>query len=741
MYTSGRFASAVLLVALCLLPLVALGAQPAVTDASSSSDFYTLALTEAQKREVQEKYGTGDLLFKDWPRPFGSSKIPDNSDDAIEYAKGLAVYIGVPIAIAVLSLLSGIVYCACKCFCHCCACCQPRKEGYKDTERWRIFWALIVLLVLAMAAAFYGFASNEQLHSALVSDDKGLASVGLRLIDDVSNELGNYKGMVNTILRLLNSSLDIVVDYLGGTAGLETGTRGLTSHVDELAGSISGLTIYIASANRTFACEFCQTAGSQLAQANQEVKDNADSAFESLNDAKESVLEYLVDARHSIGNATEDAASALDDVRNTTLDMRGTVGDITDLIKEYEGHRRDGSIGIFCLPILALVLAGLGGFFRKSLGLTLTWLLSLLILLLIWILLGVHLPLSLVIGDGCLYVDDYQTDFSRVVNNQQAVDVFDSCLTNTSLVTALGYEEELNFTDSIKFPRLGNVDQIANFSLLRDFDRQVQALTVDTFGFNLTETNVLFDTLNAVRDDDAYWARNNITDLDPATYSERDVVEALKEAILIQLHTEFALEVSLAEIRANTSRVLLHADDLKANLTSFINAIDGIEESVQDLFGVTKEFVMSATCGFLGVRYGEIKNGLCRDGVQSISGLSIAFFCIGLCFIPITILAMITAIRIERPLSAVMALEQYDGQVELQPQGQQQLVNPFAGQSPHGGDEVAFAQANADLDGGGGAAAAAAEDGRRDQIPGMVPGHDDDGGFGQDVEAAQDRAG
>ena len=123
----------VLLVCCFLLPLLTIGARPA----GGNRGFRSLALTEQQKAEVREKYGTGEVLFKDLPRPFGTaevssacfrlfsemmtsfcpvciSQIPDSSDGFKDYALGLVVYAAVPAAIAVFSLIGGVIHCICR---------------------------------------------------------------------------------------------------------------------------------------------------------------------------------------------------------------------------------------------------------------------------------------------------------------------------------------------------------------------------------------------------------------------------------------------------------------------------------------------------------------------------------------------------------------------------------------------------------------------------------------------------
>lgn len=92
-----------------------------------------------------------------------------------------------------------------------------------------------------------------------------------------------------------------------------------------------------------------------------------------------------------------------------------------------------------------------------------------------------------------------------ILSNERAGDIVTSCLLNTSLVTALGIQDQFNFTEKIKFPKLPPIEQVRvklivalrlscawqtfNFSELFALDRSVQALTFSTFGYNSSFTD------------------------------------------------------------------------------------------------------------------------------------------------------------------------------------------------------------------------------------------------------------
>ena len=50
--------------------------------------------------------------------------------------------------------------------CSCCTCCGKKKQGYTHAERWEAYWALVVMIVLAMGVG--SFVCSDLLNSYAV---------------------------------------------------------------------------------------------------------------------------------------------------------------------------------------------------------------------------------------------------------------------------------------------------------------------------------------------------------------------------------------------------------------------------------------------------------------------------------------------------------------------------------------------------------------------------------------------
>jgi len=249
------------------------------------------------------------------------------------------------------------------------------------------------------------------------------------------------------------------------------------------------------------------------------------------------------------------------------------------------GHRLQGTTAVFCLPFLLALLVVAAGVTKLSAlfvgwvavrdprltNCRSTWMISWSVMALFWLGTAVHLPLSLLMGDGCRFadsqldkLDDYLSRNST--SRPDPAQIARACIFNTSLLAvrlgflasfvrfrrhwlvrlqALDVEDQLNFTDKIDFFQLPDIPavrvswspmsiwlavpsskltsstpcvhflhclfsafanaskrhcgcvraQIFNFSELRDFRNQVNALTLGTFGFNGTRLQQVFQEL------------------------------------------------------------------------------------------------------------------------------------------------------------------------------------------------------------------------------------------------------
>lgn len=102
---------------------------------------------------------------------------------------------------------------------------------------------------------------------------------------------------------------------------------------------------------------------------------------------------------------------------------------------------------------------------------------------LMFLLCGIHLPVSVLLGDVCIYADKVEAEPTTVLDEQSAK-VLTSCLTNSSLLDALNLTDSLNFRDNVVFPALPSISDSFNFVLFDNFTNEVNGLTLSTFNYD-----------------------------------------------------------------------------------------------------------------------------------------------------------------------------------------------------------------------------------------------------------------
>lgn len=171
-----------------------------------------------------------------------------DTDKLMNYGIGVGIYLGLPLVFGILTFLCCICFFLCKCLCMCCKCCDPKPEGGSEPSRvlallylfsprvscfvrqatpsrsasfrstfcsdsppslckrasaaslialllflttTDVVWPCVVVCCVASISigTIYGLVSNETLHNALVDDNKGIATVGLRLVGDANCKL------------------------------------------------------------------------------------------------------------------------------------------------------------------------------------------------------------------------------------------------------------------------------------------------------------------------------------------------------------------------------------------------------------------------------------------------------------------------------------------------------------------------------------------------------------------------
>jgi len=277
---------------------------------------------------------------------------------------------------------------------------------------------------------------------------------------------------------------------------------------------------------------------------------------------------------------------------------------------------------------------------------------------------GFHLPISLLLGDVCVYLDDIEQDMSIAIPDPTQAEIVSSCLTNASLADVLNLTEQVSFRDQITFGDIPDISEAFDFTELDTFASEVDSLTVETFGFNSSEIDAMLDRFSndplfAPTPGVPIWTREDIATapLTPAGVLGPVARENYRDGIVTLVETERTLNRTVNDMKRNVTRVTDYVERLEANVTRVNDEVNQIEPIIMPLFDFVDRFLDLATCGFLGVRYYQLKAAMCDTIASSFIMLSLCFFMVGIMGLPIMVMSIILWKRIGKPRTSTEVLE------------------------------------------------------------------------------------
>jgi uncharacterized protein YjbJ (UPF0337 family) len=637
-------AAAAAAAAAALLALCALATQIACAAAAGAAN------------ESDSVTGRATQLRKMIPR-FGPKKFEPTQ----AYAQGVAILGAIPLAFAALTLVSALLFGLCRCcscmgVCHACVW-RPREEGYPWKRRFVPFLLLLGFAGLAAGFASFGLSENERLSKTLAADSGSSFRTFIpKLFSRTAQQIGELRAPVlemRAALRPTAGNASAVIDATLST--VELGTRGFVAKLYALGADMGNLSI-ASAAGGTFNCSYCVSVGERVTDIAEEVENRTGSTLRQFNETVQNTKGTLTDAvddiDDKIGEVDEAVASALDKLGSANK----TANKIVDALRDRDPQRRLGTTIFFAIPVGGLALVVLAALLRSPKLFKLNvWTGGFLLTFFVWLVLAVHLVLTVVIADACDYLTAQEATLPA--RPEAHFKVVHSCLRGSSVVEALNASSQLQFRELIRFPAPVNLSGLFEFGTLAQFQTEVDALTIATFGFNhtqhiaqpLAQLNALLGS-NYVVDSPA--PTDNVSLLDPNVYAEptRSQAAALKQAIVFALTDRDTLNATLAQMRANVSAVVAARDALLVNVSAAQSNIGGLELLVQPFIDTAEALVSTASCGFLGELYYELKALTCTKIVDHFSVMSMALFVIGLAGTPIIILSQVSASRVPRPL-------------------------------------------------------------------------------------------
>lgn len=393
----------------------------------------------ARNAYIQATYGTGRVTQRahDNPTRFGletdlnyvveqhDNDGSDKSSSLQSYVTGVAIWPGIALILSLSSLFLVLPITLCCRNCRCCGKCQSKccqREGPPSDRRKIVSLAVLAaLMAFILAAASAGLAYNQK----VTDTQRQVRQAGHTLMSDTRDKIDELTSDVvalNTSLDAVLPAMQTLVDETAAamTTGISTAQSALTAQGQNMLNATV----------RGYFCSACQTAGYQLISAGEQVGDTLGPVVDALTDIRSEIESTLIDARETIDEAINEAVSRMADAKRETIDFDNNIDHYgTDYVGHYDYIRNSVTAGVYSLAFLVFVLLVLGlltlhysdcskdcsSQTASCAGYT-----SFFVAYVMFLMLAIHVPLSLLVADTCQMVDKREIDISSVFSDDTA---------------------------------------------------------------------------------------------------------------------------------------------------------------------------------------------------------------------------------------------------------------------------------------------------------------------------------
>lgn len=527
----------------------------------------------------------------------------DKSSSLRSYVTGIAIWPGIALILSLASLFLVLpITCCCR-NCQCCRKCQSKccqREGPPSDRRKLISLAVLAsLMAFILAVASAGLAYNQK----VTDTQRQVRQAGHTLMSDTRDKIDELTGDVealNTSLNAVLPAMQALVDEtaLAMTTGITAAQSGLTTQGQNMLNATV----------RGYFCSACQTAGYQLISSGEQVGDTLGPVVEALADIRSEIESTLIDAQETINEALTEAVDRMADAKRETIDFDNNIDHYgTDYVGHYDYIRNAVTAAVYSLAFLIFVILTIGlltliysdcSKSASSETASCAGYGAFLVAYVMFMMLAIHVPLSLLVADTCLMVDKREIDISSVFPddsgdltepNRTISNAIKTCLCDENFISTFGYDADLEFRNKITFPDEAKVS--INFTTQIAQLDYILTLNMSNFG----------------------------------TVSPAD-----QTAVQTYLNATHANATALKVLLLATQTNLTDAQ------TELLNADDLLEPSFQKV----DELEADATCGFLGTFYGRVKHEICADGIYNLGIMSLAFFFVSFTIIPLAFVAL-----------------------------------------------------------------------------------------------------
>jgi hypothetical protein len=553
---------------------------------------------------------------------------------------------------AIIAWLISPIWCICRCCRNkaCCKCCKQEEypEQLTFKQQWGWFFPVIIFCVLIVPFAGIAYKANKTFSDALVHSDTGMMTNVGELIENMQEFVDDK--VVEPIVYIkqnLVETVNNVSQLLSDNSVISNGTAGLIVMLNEFEDAWTNYTITVVASdgsNLTFDCGVCTTVGSTVGGIADEIQNQTDPIFKEMNATFTSINNKLIAVNATIVSAISDVTDTLQDLSDTLGDANDDIeDDYTPMVEDMNGTRELAYMILFCFPMLPLAFVISGAFFKKPPLFSISYSLLWFSFILMFFMLGLHLPIALVLNDVCNYLDVGENKGFVTLFNSTFAELLDGCLNDSKIAEVFGVGDDLEFAN-IEFGDIDSVSDAFSFDGLDDFQSELNSTTSDTFGGTVDDlldtTNTKVSECSCVNSADIY-TRDNISNLDPQDYFDKstetsDYTELYTYrnttiiAYTAETATIAAFELVISSMVANLTAISAAADAVENTTDDFVTSLAKSENLTKPIIEMANAVIENGTCGFVGDSYMKIVDeNICGDINSSLATMIMSMLLIG----------------------------------------------------------------------------------------------------------------
>lgn len=633
------------------------------------------------------------------PRLEGDPSYEDASKTLQKWATGLVIFVAPGIILAVLSLLTMLLFVLCRCCCNRCGGRNPKPEGYSCTKKLLPIFFFLFFSAAIAACAGVALLYNRQFTNSVTD----LFDITKKTLNDSSQWVNNIRTPLIAVKGVVKVAGTDISTTLNGTDFIETGLMALTTRLSDFGKDTAGVTlprgcVYGAAYSICIQCEVCTGISTQITLASNQMNTAAASGVKTLKDTRSILKEQIASQSESIFNTIDTQVDSTHILTDTIDTAKTTVEDIRKTWDSQDVYRAYGVLALFSLAVVVIALGLVGVIFGLTplkfiaLLLHLAYMIGFFALFISFILASVLIAMSVLLSDVCEVTDIMKTDWAPVMGPDAAKGV-NACFRNQSLLDAFNLTGSLDFANQLNFAGNLDLNAMLDFSQFDAFQSQIGSTTTATF--NTSSSSMLETVLNTLTKshpsttcltgDNSYTVLNSLApwqangEIAPAgnnatlymlnrytpfnsgcsvlgpfkcgasqtTCAFADFVgEAWKNLSTIR-QIQLDADSFVTSMKTNMTSVTTFIGQFKTNTTTLNTKIKNVMGSLTD--GLLKEignFKESMYCTFVSDNFGLIMVSMCADLIPALTMIALATFLMGLFLIAVNICLIILSKRL-----------------------------------------------------------------------------------------------